>query len=60
VPNGAYEQIHNDYFKAQLQVDIQNGHEVLKEYNCESGQESFFGYDPTETTLRMKKGEALH
>jgi len=33
---------------------------VLKKYNCESGQEMFFGGDPSNRTLRMKKGEALH
>lgn len=60
VPNGSYSSIYRDYLDSQLENDIFSEHEVLKEYNCESGQESFFGYDPKETTLRMKKGVALH
>ena len=33
---------------------------MLGEFNCESGQESFFGENDEKRTLKMKKGEALH
>jgi len=33
---------------------------MLGEFNCESGQESFFGENDEKRSLRMKKGEALH
>jgi len=42
-----------------MEQQFMNDH-ALKEYSCEAGQESFFGGDERETTLRMKKGEALH
>ena len=59
VPHSYAHQAFADYFEAQQEMDIFESH-VLKEYNCESGQESFFGNDPAVRTLRMKKGEALH
>mmetsp|Transcript_25544 Transcript_25544/g.34146 ORF Transcript_25544/g.34146 Transcript_25544/m.34146 type:complete len:130 (+) Transcript_25544:905-1294(+) len=45
--------------EAQLDQEYFNDH-LLREYNCQAGQESFFGRDPSERTIRMAKGEALH
>ena len=60
IPNESnYQHAYHDYFQAQLNT-MHGSDETTNEYECKSGQESFFGRDPNNRSLRMKKGDALH
>ena len=60
VPDGDYaHQAKVDYFSAQIDEDfLSDG--LLKEYRCQAGQESFFGFDPQLRSIRQPKGQSLH
>lgn len=59
VPLESFHHVMSNYLEAQMETDYRS-ESVLNDYKCLDGKESFFGRDPQERTLRVKKGEALH